>query len=92
MTPDQRELARHALGLPNDRRRSYRNRFFVNSRGVRAQPGTYGAWMDLVASGDAMHEPAAPGKSLDLFWLTRTGAEKVLGKGERLDLEDFPND
>mgnify|MGYP000403506147 CR=1 FL=1 len=27
MTPKQKELARHALGLSNDRNQSYRNRF-----------------------------------------------------------------
>lgn len=30
LTPAQRELARHALGLPNDRKRSYRNRFIAS--------------------------------------------------------------
>ena len=29
LTPAQLELARHALGLPNDRRRSYRNRYLA---------------------------------------------------------------
>lgn len=66
MTPEQIELARHALGLPNDRRRSYRNRFVTG-------PGhsDYDNWMQMVAAGNARRRS---GNQLtggdDFFWLT----------------------
>lgn len=89
MTPEQKELARHALGLPNGRRQSYRNRFV-------AGPGhsDYAAWMAMVADGNAMRRD---GKSLpfggdDAFWLTRKGAEAALERREKLDPEDSPPD
>jgi len=84
MTPEQRELARHALGLPNDRRRSYRNRY-------HAPPGSesWWAWSALVDQGRALFER---GNRNDFFMLTRTAAESVLGPGETLDLEDFTAD
>ncbi len=37
LTPKQRELARHALGLPNKMRMSYRNRFVAGERRQRCQ-------------------------------------------------------
>ena len=88
MTPQQIELARHALGLPNKQRKSYRNRFVTG-------PGhtDYDNWMAMTASGDARRRD---GKSLpfggsDMFWLTRQGAEKALLPKEKLCPEDFPN-
>ena len=81
MTPRQRELARHALGLPNTSRRSYRNRFLTG--------GACPDWRALEAAG-----LAEAGKTDDLgrawFWLTRAGAEAALAPGERLCSEDFP--
>jgi hypothetical protein len=84
MSPEQRELARHALGLPNDRRRSYRNRY-------HAPPGSdsWHAWAKLCDAGWAVFER---GNRNDFFSLTRSGAEAVLRPGETLDLEDFPHD
>lgn len=80
------DLARHALGLPNPRKRSYRNHFV-------AGPGhdDYEDWMVMVGMGVAMrrHGDAMTGGD-DLFFLTRNGAHAALKKGESLDPEDFP--
>lgn len=86
MTPAQRELARHFLGLDNPKARgeSYRNRFYA-SRG-------HDAWHELhnmVGAGYANLEDMAS-DSRTLFWLTRKGAELALNPGEKLDPEDFP--
>jgi hypothetical protein len=82
MSPKQRELARHALGLPNERGQSYRNRYY-------AGPGhhAYEHWRAMIEAGDADRQ--ARGAS-DLFWLTDKGARAALDKGERLCPEDFP--
>lgn len=86
MTPAQIDLARHALGLPNNRRRSYRNRF-VTGEGC----ADHVEWTAMVAGGFAQRRA---GSELtggnDFFWLTRNGAEAALKPGERLDPEDFP--
>jgi hypothetical protein len=83
----QIELARHALGLPNNNKKSYRNRF-VAGRGHR----DYADWMGMVDAGLASRED---GKTLtfggnDLFYLTIKGAKAVLNPAERLCPEDFP--
>lgn len=81
MTPRQIELARHALGLPNRTRRSYRNRFFSG--------GECADWRAMEAAGHA--ESGKPDEHGRIwFWLTRAGAEAALGRGERLCPEDFP--
>lgn len=69
MSPAQRNLARHALGLPNERNCSYRNRYVV-STGVPA----YVDWCELVKIGAASR---APGEGLrkgrEMFALTYEG-------------------
>lgn len=87
MTDPWRELARHALGLPNNRLRSYRNRFVTGG----GKDGS--AWTGMVAAGLA---EVRAGKSLpfggaDLYWLTREGAMSALEPGETLCPEDFPD-
>jgi hypothetical protein len=86
MTDRQRELARHALGLPNQRRTSYRNHFCTG-------PGCtdYDDWRGMVEKGFARRRPGSvlTGGD-DLFWLTRAGADAALARGEALDSEDFP--
>jgi hypothetical protein len=86
MTDRQRELARHALGLPNQRRTSYRNRFCTG-------PGCtdYDNWCEMVEKGFARRRAGSvlTGGD-DLFSLTRAGAEVVLMPGETLCPEDFP--
>ena len=86
MSPEQIELARHALGLSRSKC-SFRNRFV-------AGPGhpDHDNWMAMVADGDAKRRDGStlPFSGDDMFWLTRSGAEKTLKRGETLDAEDFP--
>jgi hypothetical protein len=81
MTPAQVELARHALGLPNKRRQSYRN-YFVCGVGHR----DHGNWLAMAA---ASYARALTGTQPG-FALTEAGANAALKPGERLDPEDFP--
>lgn len=87
MTHEQKALARHALGLPNERRCSYRNRFVTGPGGA-----DFHAWMDMVDAGLARRSDGSklPFGGDDLFRLTRAGADQALEPGERLDPEDFP--
>lgn len=81
MTPRQRKLARHALGLPNRNRQTYRNRFLAG--------GEHADWRAMEAAGLAEADTTG-GAGLTWFWLTRAGAETALDEGERLCSEDFP--
>jgi hypothetical protein len=86
MTPEQIDLARHALGLGNGRRVSYRNHFVCG-------PGhsDYDNWTSLVTSGLARRRAGSQmSGGDDIFWLTHDGAKLALKRGERLDPEDFP--
>lgn len=84
MTARQKELARHALGLPNTRNRSYRNHHCVPPT---LDNPNFIEWSQMVASGYARGVRDDP--KLATFWLTRRGADAALQRGERLDLEDF---
>ena len=77
----ERELSRHALGLPNKKRTSYRNRFY----GLPDDP----AWVAMIGKGWATSTPQ-PGE-LVCFQLTREGAELALNPSENLCKEDFPS-
>lgn len=79
MTPYQRGLARHALGLRKGQRVSYRNRYFANPGSKDVE-----AWLELVSRGLAEHDTP------NFFYLTYSGALLALDKGEKLDVEDFP--
>lgn len=80
MTPQEVQLARHALGLSNGIRRSYRNRFLA--AGV-----TETEWREMARNG---HAKAGAGTSTGTwFSLTRDAAQAVLLPGETLDPEDF---
>jgi hypothetical protein len=86
MTPHQRELARHALGLPNKKRASYRNRFATD-----AGPDNE-AWRRMVDADLAKMRPGVEWMGgMDAFWLTTKGAEMALYPDERLSTEDFPD-
>lgn len=76
MSPEQKRLARHALGLdePKARGRSYRNRYLTH--------GLHEDWQAMVAAGLA--------KVSCHYSLTPTGAKAALDDGETLDPEDFP--
>ncbi len=79
-------LARHALGLDGQRRRSYRNRYVVD-----AGCPDHDHWMAMVAAGLArVRKSISWMGGMDIFWLTREGGEAVLQKGESLCSEDFP--
>ena len=86
MTPRQIELARHALGLPNRHKKSYRNRFV-------ASPGhaDYEDWMQIRAEKCATRRIYTESEN-HWFLLTRKGALSVLFDGETLCEEDFPAD
>lgn len=86
MTPRQRELARHALGLDGRQRTSYRNRFCAGT-----DHPDLADWWGMVSAGYAA--ASAPQQMLGgdrMFWLTLDGASIALKSGERLDSEDFP--
>jgi hypothetical protein len=90
MTPRQISLARHALGLKDNRKVSYRNYFSVGSGAP-----DYDDWMEMVRQGNAVRRigPTQAGTLFggdDIFHLTRSGATSVLKEGEGLDPEDFP--
>ncbi|MAK86532.1 MAG: hypothetical protein CMK96_06240 [Pseudomonas sp.] len=89
MTPEQRALARHALGLPNRRRRSYRNSYSASY----SPGGAYDLWSDMVDAGLAERYPTITGsahRKMARFWLTDAGARAALDPGESLCPEDFP--
>ena len=80
MTTTQRELARHALGLPCHTGVTSRNHFC-------AGPGhsDYVTWQDMVAEGLAIRKQGNDISGMDdIFWLTRDAALSVLDKKERL--------
>jgi len=85
MMPTQVELARHALGLPNKRRMSYRNYFI-------AGPGhsDFDDWTEMVAIGVAVITRKYNSTGETCFRLTRAGAGVAIKRGERLCPEDFP--
>ena len=86
MTSDQKDLARHALGLPNKAWKSYRNHFV-------AGPGhsDFDNWETMVAAGEAWKRgPSAMFGGDYCFGLTRKGADAALMPREKLDAEDFP--
>lgn len=84
MNPEQKTLARHALGLPNNKRTSYRNRYVC--------PETDPHWSNMVENGLAT---VRKGETLPFggsasFYLTRKGAEAALEPREKLSPDDFP--
>lgn len=85
VTPAQIKLARHALGLPNDRKRSYRNRYFTPIGSA-----AYVEWCDMVADGKARGKE--DGSPQAFFWLRVEGATEACEPGETLDMEDFENE
>jgi hypothetical protein len=74
MSPNQIKLARHALGLGNGRKVSYRNSFV-------AAPGhwDYDDWIAMTRAGHAVRIDGStvPFGGDDLFRMTRAGADLV---------------
>ena len=68
MTPTQRELARHALGLPNSHNTSFRNHFCVG-----AGCNDYTEWQTMVENGLAIRRTGPLWGGSDMFHLTPKG-------------------
>jgi hypothetical protein len=83
MNPRQREMARHALGLPNRINESYRNHFCIGQDGAG-----YSDWQDLVAKGFAVKAHGGDSWVGDFFYLTLKGARAVLLPKEHISRED----
>lgn len=83
MSSEQVRLARHALGLPNERRTSYRNRYYAPVGSTKEI-----VWKDLVTQGLALRG-AVDGSNV-AFYLTEAGAKAAIMPSERLDRDDFP--
>lgn len=87
LTQKQYLLARHALGLPNDHKKSYRNHFM-------AADGTpdFNEWKTMEADGFAFGVKCEElwGKNNTMFRLSESGARRALFGREKLDEEDFP--
>jgi hypothetical protein len=84
MTERQKQLARHALGLPNKKNETYRNHFCIGKGG-----DGYTDWEDLVSNGLAVKRSG--GKIYDgddFFYLTLEGARAVLLPKEHISRED----
>lgn len=83
MTPSQRELARHALGFPNRKNESYRNRFC-------AGPGhlDWENWQNMVANGYARRIDGPIWGGDSMFVLTLKGALLARDPKEHLSREE----
>lgn len=81
MTPTQRELARHALGLGRGVPTAYRNSFVTGPTS-----NDHKEWMQMVEAGEATRRDGSslPFGGDDLFRLTRKGADAALNRGESL--------
>jgi hypothetical protein len=85
MTERQILLGRHALGLPNRSRKSYRNHFVAG-----VSHDDYGEWMKMVEEGNAFRGNGSELSGGDfVFRMTNDGALACLKVGEILDREDF---
>lgn len=86
MTARMKRMARNALGLPGLKRQTYRNHFCTGEGGP-----DHDDWMLMVHLGWArQYPPSMATGGLDLFRLTRIGAELALEGEESLCPEDFP--
>jgi hypothetical protein len=94
LTPRERELARHALGLPNERNISCGNSYWAT---VRSEP--HRVWRQLASRQLAysdrymMTDVFCSDEEVEdeiCYRLTRAGALAALEDGEVLDEGDFP--
>lgn len=83
MTETQRKLMRHALGLPNKQKTTYRNHFCI---GVGSDG--YEEWEELVSKGLAVKAIGGANWAGDFFYLTLEGARAVLLPKEHISRED----
>lgn len=86
MTPIQRDLGRHALGLDGRHNQSWRNHFITGEGST-----DYPHWVAMVEAGWATRQKGSvlTGGD-DFFRLTRAGAELALNRGESLNPDAFP--
>lgn len=78
-------MARHALGLPNKQRTTYRNHFCIGPAG-----DGYAEWEQLVSQKLAVKQTSKSklwGEN-DMFHLTLAGAKEVLESNEHISKED----
>lgn len=85
MTDQQRKLARHALGLGDGIKKSYRNRYCAALETEQERE-----WNVMAIHGFAVRDETQ--KRTVFFRLTERGARAALDRGETLDPEDFPPD
>jgi hypothetical protein len=83
MTDSQKQLARHALGLPNKKHTSCRNHFCAGS-GHTDWPD----WMAMVAQGDAVRRTGPCWGGDSMFYLTLQGALAAREPNEHISRED----
>jgi hypothetical protein len=83
MTPSQRELARHALGFPNKKNTSYRNRFCAGM-----DHPAWGNWQNMVSEGYAIRRDGPLWGGDSMFYLTLKGALLARDAKEHLSPED----
>lgn len=83
MTERQRQLARHALGFPNKKKRSYRNHFCAGVGHV-----DYEDWVAMVTNGDAVKRDGPHWGGDSMFHLTLQGALQARDPKEHLSRED----
>lgn len=86
MSDKQRELARHALGLPNPKNISYRNHFCVPPGG-----DGYAEWRDLESKGLAVQCEHRLFNGQFLFHLTLEGARRAREPKEKISRERVMN-
>lgn len=87
MTPRQRDLARHALGLDGARKAAYRNHFVAGSG-----HDDYEDWEEMVRAGLAVMRDPRPASfgGDDLFWLTMEAGYLACDPGESIAGVLFP--
>jgi hypothetical protein len=83
VTKKQRDMARHALGLPNKKNTTYRNHYCIGPDG-----DGYKDWEDLVAHGLAVKAGGGAQWAGDFFYLTLNGAREMLLPKEHIGRED----
>ena len=83
ITPKQRDLMRHALGLPNKKNETYRNHFCLAEGG-----DGYTDLEDLVTRGLAVKAKGGASWVGDFFYLTLNGARAVLTPKEHISREE----
>jgi hypothetical protein len=83
MTDKQLSLARHALGLPNKNRTSYRNHFCIGS-----DAPDHMEWEQMVSQGDAHKTTGKHWGGDDMFFLTLKGALAARMEKEHVSREE----